>query len=67
MTTTDSHTYTLGVLHGDGIGPEIVPAAVLIANAAVEAAGAAPIRLARAPVGLQGDRRTQRSDADKHA
>ena len=46
MTTTDSRTYTLGVLHGDGIGPEIVPAAVLIADAAVEAAGAAPIRLA---------------------
>ena len=67
VTTTDSHTYPLGVLHGDGIGPEIVPAAVLIADAAVEAAGVAPIRLARAPAGLQGHRGAQRSDARQHA
>ncbi|MFE7977488.1 isocitrate/isopropylmalate dehydrogenase family protein [Streptomyces shenzhenensis] len=44
MTTTATpHRYTLGVLYGDGIGPEIVPASVLIADAAVAAAGAQPI------------------------
>lgn len=32
-------TYRLGVLEGDGIGPEIVPASVEIAGAAAEAAG----------------------------
>jgi len=34
-----SKTYRLGVLAGDGIGPEIVPASVEIATAAAEAAG----------------------------
>ena len=53
MTTTDSHTYTLGVLYGDGIGPEIVPAAVLIADAAVEAVGAAPIHWRELPLGFK--------------
>ena len=34
MTTTSTpRQYTLGVLNGDGIGPEIVPASVLIADA----------------------------------
>lgn len=32
------HRYRLGVLHGDGIGPEIVPAAVAMADAALEVA-----------------------------
>jgi 3-isopropylmalate dehydrogenase len=53
LTTTATRTYTLGVLHGDGIGPEIVPAAVLIADAAVEAAGAAPIRWRELPLGFK--------------
>ncbi|MEU6678841.1 isocitrate/isopropylmalate dehydrogenase family protein [Streptomyces sp. NPDC046925] len=34
-----SKTYRLGVLDGDGIGPEIVPASVEIATAAAEAVG----------------------------
>ncbi|MFB6672114.1 isocitrate/isopropylmalate dehydrogenase family protein [Streptomyces sp. NPDC056390] len=34
-----SKTYRLGVLDGDGIGPEIVPASVEIATAAAEASG----------------------------
>ncbi|WP_262698277.1 MULTISPECIES: isocitrate/isopropylmalate dehydrogenase family protein [Streptomyces] len=34
-----STTYRLGVLEGDGIGPEIVPSAVEIATAAARAAG----------------------------
>ncbi|MEV7211294.1 MULTISPECIES: isocitrate/isopropylmalate dehydrogenase family protein [unclassified Streptomyces] len=34
-----SKTYRLGVLEGDGIGPEIVPSSVEIAGAAAEAAG----------------------------
>ncbi|MEU9530577.1 isocitrate/isopropylmalate dehydrogenase family protein [Streptomyces sp. NPDC048210] len=33
-------TYRLGVLEGDGIGPEIVPSSVEIATAAAQAAGA---------------------------
>ena len=53
MTTNVSRTYTLGVLFGDGIGPEIVPAAVLIADAAVEAADAAPIRWRELPLGFK--------------
>jgi 3-isopropylmalate dehydrogenase len=46
------HRYALGVLYGDGIGPEIVPASVLIADAAVAAAGAAPIDWKQLPMGL---------------
>ncbi|MEU9342737.1 isocitrate/isopropylmalate dehydrogenase family protein [Streptomyces sp. NPDC048278] len=45
------HRYTLGVLHGDGIGPEIVPAAVLIADTAVAATGAPPITWEELPLG----------------
>ena len=41
MTTT----YRLGVLLGDGIGPEIVPASVRVVDAALAAAGAAAGRL----------------------
>ncbi|MEU4159969.1 isocitrate/isopropylmalate dehydrogenase family protein [Actinoplanes sp. NPDC026670] len=44
-------SYTLGVLHGDGIGPEIVPASVTILDAAVDAAGLAPIAWVELPLG----------------
>jgi 3-isopropylmalate dehydrogenase len=53
VTSNASRTYTLGVLHGDGIGPEIVPAAVRIADAAVEAAGADPIHWRELPLGFK--------------
>ncbi len=53
MTTNVSRTHTLGVMHGDGIGPEIVPAAVLIADAAIEAADAAPIHWRELPLGFK--------------
>lgn len=53
MTTTHSRTYTLGVLNGDGIGPEIVPAAVTIADAAVAAVGAQPIEWRVLPLGFE--------------
>ncbi|WP_433161918.1 isocitrate/isopropylmalate dehydrogenase family protein [Kribbella sp. CA-247076] len=45
----DNHR--LGVLAGDGIGPEIVPAAVQVLDAAVAAAGGAPIEWVPLPVG----------------
>ncbi|WP_216586824.1 isocitrate/isopropylmalate dehydrogenase family protein [Streptomyces brasiliscabiei] len=45
------HGYTLGVLHGDGIGPEIVPAAVLVADTALVAAGAPPVAWRELPLG----------------
>ncbi|MFB9662785.1 isocitrate/isopropylmalate dehydrogenase family protein [Glycomyces mayteni] len=47
-----THSYALGVLHGDGIGPEIVPAAVAAADAAARAAGLAPIEWRELPLGL---------------
>ena len=53
MTSSTSNTFTLGLLHGDGIGPEIVPAAVLIADAAVEAAGGAQIDWRELPLGFE--------------
>jgi 3-isopropylmalate dehydrogenase len=40
MSSTNDRTYRLGVLAGDGIGLEVVPAAVTVVNAAVAAAGA---------------------------
>jgi 3-isopropylmalate dehydrogenase len=52
-TTTTPREYTLGVLNGDGIGPEIVPASVLIADAALEAAGAQPINWKELPLGFE--------------
>ena len=56
MTTTDqpsqpSRTYRLGVLLGDGIGPEIVPSTVAMIDAAVAAAGVAPIDWHELPLG----------------
>jgi len=49
---TDSRRYRLGVLPGDGIGPEIVPAAVATVDAAVERAGVAPVEWRELPLGL---------------
>ncbi|ONI71586.1 3-isopropylmalate dehydrogenase [Kribbella sp. ALI-6-A] len=43
--------YRLGILLGDGIGPEIVPAAVEVMDAAVARAGAAPIEWVPLPLG----------------
>ena len=43
--------YRLGVLLGDGIGPEIVPAAVRVVDAALAAAGADPVAWQELPVG----------------
>ena len=51
MTTSPDRTYRLGVLHGDGIGPEIVPASVAITDAAFEAAGLPPVDWAELPLG----------------
>ncbi|MEU6039656.1 isocitrate/isopropylmalate dehydrogenase family protein [Actinomadura sp. NPDC047616] len=47
--TTD--TYRLGVLPGDGIGPEIVPAAVQVVDAALAAAGAGAVEWIELPLG----------------
>jgi 3-isopropylmalate dehydrogenase len=44
-------TYRLGVLLGDGIGPEIVPASVRVVDAALAAAGAAPVEWQELPLG----------------
>ena len=41
----------LGVLLGDGIGPEVVPAAVRVVDAALHATGAAPVRWRELPMG----------------
>ena len=43
--------YRLGVLLGDGIGPEIVPASVRVVDAALAAAGAAAIDWHELPLG----------------
>ncbi|MEU7860433.1 isocitrate/isopropylmalate dehydrogenase family protein [Nonomuraea sp. NPDC049141] len=44
-------SYRLGVLEGDGIGPEIVPASVLVVDAALAAAGASPVEWVELPLG----------------
>ena len=44
-------TYRLGVLLGDGIGPEIVPSSVAMVDAAASAAGVAPIDWHELPLG----------------
>jgi len=46
-----THRYRLGVLLGDGIGPEIVPAAVRVVDAALDAAGADPVHWQELPLG----------------
>jgi 3-isopropylmalate dehydrogenase len=43
--------YRLGVMLGDGIGPEIVPASVRVVDAALAAAGADPVDWAELPLG----------------
>lgn len=43
--------YRLGVLLGDGIGPEIVPASVRVVDAALAAAGADPVEWQELPLG----------------
>jgi 3-isopropylmalate dehydrogenase len=53
MTSTDERrTYRLGVLEGDGIGPEIVPASVAVLDAAIAAAGAAAVDWRYLPLGF---------------
>ena len=44
-------SYRLGVLLGDGIGPEIVPASVRVVDAALAAAGAEPVDWEELPLG----------------
>jgi 3-isopropylmalate dehydrogenase len=53
VTSSDSRarTYRLGVLHGDGIGPEIVPSSVAMVDAALAAAGAQPVDWVELPLG----------------
>jgi 3-isopropylmalate dehydrogenase len=46
-----SHPYRLGVMLGDGIGPEIVPASVRVVDAALAAAGADPVAWRELPLG----------------
>ena len=48
---TTNRTYRLGVMPGDGIGPEIVPASVRVVDAALAAAGAAPAAWDELPLG----------------
>jgi len=48
---TTNKTYRLGVLLGDGIGPEIVPASVAILDAAMSAVGAPAIEWTELPLG----------------
>jgi 3-isopropylmalate dehydrogenase len=43
--------YRLGVMLGDGIGPEIVPASVRVVDAALAAAGADPVDWQELPLG----------------
>ncbi|HVV13652.1 isocitrate/isopropylmalate dehydrogenase family protein [Amycolatopsis sp.] len=44
--------YRLGILEGDGIGPEIVPAVARVVDAALAAAGAKPVEWVPLPVGV---------------
>ena len=50
-TPATDRTYRLGVLLGDGIGPEIVPSSVAMVDAAVSAAGVQPIDWHELPLG----------------
>ncbi|WP_417563497.1 isocitrate/isopropylmalate dehydrogenase family protein [Microbacterium sp.] len=51
MTPQRTDTYRLGLLAGDGIGPEIVPAAVQCVDAAARAVGIDPIEWVELPLG----------------
>ena len=44
-------TFRLGVMLGDGIGPEIVPASVTVVDAALAAAGAESVDWTELPLG----------------
>jgi 3-isopropylmalate dehydrogenase len=46
-----TRTYRLGVLLGDGIGPEIVPSSVAVLDAALAAAGVEPVEWVELPLG----------------
>jgi 3-isopropylmalate dehydrogenase len=46
-----TRAYRLGVMFGDGIGPEIVPASVRVVDAALAAAGADPVAWHELPLG----------------
>ncbi|MCV2488141.1 isocitrate/isopropylmalate dehydrogenase family protein [Geodermatophilus sp. YIM 151500] len=48
---TSTSRYRLGVMLGDGIGPEIVPASVRVVDAALAAAGADPVEWRELPLG----------------
>ena len=48
---TTSRPHRLGVMLGDGIGPEIVPASVRVVDAALAAAGAEPVEWQELPLG----------------
>ncbi|CAM3145654.1 3-isopropylmalate dehydrogenase [Williamsia muralis] len=54
-----THPYRIGLIDGDGIGPEVVPAAARIVEAAVGAAGRAvewvPLDIGRAAIESYGD------------
>jgi 3-isopropylmalate dehydrogenase len=49
--TAPSRRYRLGVLLGDGIGPEIVPSSVAVLDAALAAAGVEPVEWVELPLG----------------
>ena len=51
MSNQPAHNYRLGVLHGDGIGPEIVPSSVEIIDAAFAAIGLAAVDWIELPLG----------------
>ncbi|MGY1827112.1 MULTISPECIES: isocitrate/isopropylmalate dehydrogenase family protein [unclassified Blastococcus] len=48
---TAGRSYRLGLMPGDGIGPEIVPASVRVVDAALAAAGAEPVAWQELPLG----------------
>jgi 3-isopropylmalate dehydrogenase len=50
-TSAQSRRYRLGVLLGDGIGPEIVPSSVAVLDAALAAAGVEPVDWVELPLG----------------
>lgn len=56
MTTTKDTPRRLGLLLGDGIGPEIVPAARLCVDAAIAASGAPAVEWAEFPLGADAIR-----------
>jgi 3-isopropylmalate dehydrogenase len=49
--TAPSRRYRLGVLLGDGIGPETVPSSVAVLDAALAAAGVEPVEWVELPLG----------------